>query len=89
MFDKIREKIREYEASNSKDSQANSGKDSSSTPTSTSTYKCSQCGKTPLSGPVLYCDGCGQYMCYTCGVASGDMVWNCPNCAIEAHRVVL
>ena len=52
-------------------------------------YKCSQCGKSPLSGPVLYCDGCGQYMCYSCGVPSGDMVWDCPNCAIEAQRVNL
>lgn len=52
-------------------------------------YKCSRCGKTPLSGPVLYCDGCGQYMCYECGIPSGDMIWDCPNCAIEMHRVVL
>ena len=52
-------------------------------------YKCSQCGKSPLSGPVLYCDGCGQYMCYTCGVPSGDMIFDCPNCAIQTERVNL
>ena len=52
-------------------------------------YKCSQCGKSPLSGPVLYCDGCGQYMCYTCGVPSGDMIFDYPNCAIQTERVNL
>ena len=56
---------------------------------SSSIYKCSGCG-TPLAGqPCLYCDGCGQYYCYSCGVASGDMVWNCPNCAIQTQRVNL
>lgn len=52
-------------------------------------YRCSRCGKAPLTGPVLYCDGCSQYMCYECGIPSGYMVWNCPNCAIETQRVVL
>ena len=54
-----------------------------------STFKCASCGK-PLSGqPALYCDGCAQYYCYSCGIASGDMKWNCPNGAIEAQRVNL
>ena len=52
-------------------------------------YRCGGCG-TPLAGqPALYCDGCGQYYCYACGVPSGDMVWECPNCAIVCNRVVL
>ena len=88
MFDKVREKIREYKEANSKEEQQ-ANKDPDPEPSSGQTYKCSQCGRTPLSGPVLYCDGCGQYMCYTCGIASGDMIFNCPNCAIEAQRVNL
>ncbi len=86
MFDKIRQKLM---GNDQQDSNADSSEQAKDEQASASAYKCSQCGKTPLTGPVLYCDGCGQYMCYTCGVASGDMVWNCPNCAIEAHRVVL
>ncbi len=58
-------------------------------PSSNYAYRCSRCGKAPLTGPVLYCDGCSQYMCYECGIPSGYMVWNCPNCAIETQRVVL
>ncbi len=83
MLDKIREKFRDMEKK-SKESKANNSQASSG-----SAYKCSRCGKSPLSGPVLYCNGCGQYMCYECGVPSGDMVWDCPNCAIETRRVVL
>ena len=52
-------------------------------------YKCSVCGNKLDGGPALYCEGCAQYMCYTCGVPSGDMIWNCPNCAIECQRVNL
>ena len=88
MFEKIREKLYPNKDPNSDDSDSES-KQEAKTASSAATYKCSQCGKAPLTGPVLYCDGCGQYMCYTCGVASGDMVWDCPNCAIECHRVVL
>ena len=70
-------------------SKEDADKNSSSVPSPASTYKCCVCGKAPLSGPVLYCDGCSQYMCYSCGVASGDMIWDCPNCAIGVQRVVL
>ncbi|MDE1860763.1 MAG: hypothetical protein KGH72_03525 [Candidatus Micrarchaeota archaeon] len=52
-------------------------------------YKCGSCGKKLTGGPALYCDGCGQYYCYTCAVPSGDMVWSCPACAITAQRVQL
>ncbi len=75
--------------SNASQSGSNSSKKEEEEEKGSSPYKCSRCGKTPLSGPVLYCDGCGQYMCYSCGIPSGDMVWECPNCAIAVHRVVL
>jgi hypothetical protein len=53
-------------------------------------YRCSVCGRHPLSGPVLYCPGCGQYMCYAHGVASGEEnAWDCPNCAIRCQQATL
>ena len=80
------QKIRQYLESDAK-AEANDANDQKTD--STSAFRCSRCGKAPLSGPVLYCDGCSQYMCYSCGIPSGDMIWNCPNCAIEVQRVVL
>lgn len=87
MFEKIREKLfgSDSDGTSAKKEDAPAQKEDDSS----STYKCWRCGKHPLSGPVLYCDGCGQYCCYECGIASGDMIWECANCAIVAHRVVL
>ena len=48
--------------------------------------KCSICGN-QLGGPALYCYGCYQYMCRSCGVASGYNEWSCPHCAIEADKI--
>jgi hypothetical protein len=90
MFDKVREKPMDKSPSDSGDNPNgdSSGSNKNSGP-SAPTYKCSRCGRAPLTGPVLYCNGCGQYMCYSCAVASGDMIFDCPNCAIELQRVVL
>ncbi|MDE1767405.1 MAG: hypothetical protein KGH64_05485 [Candidatus Micrarchaeota archaeon] len=85
VWDKMRELWRESASSNEK---SDPGQPSDSS-TYGSTYKCAGCGKSLTGGPALYCDGCGQYYCYPCGVASGDMIWDCPNCAIQAHRVNL
>ncbi len=52
-------------------------------------YKCAACGKKLTGGPALYCEGYAQYHCHSDGIASGDMIWNRPNCAIECQRVNL
>jgi hypothetical protein len=84
VFDRIRNKFRDKTTEPKKDEEQEAEEDQSY-----STYKCASCA-TPLKGqPALYCDGCGQYYCYSCGVASGDMVWDCPNCAITLQRVNL
>ncbi len=88
LFDKSRTKQREQENTEEVASGQSSGSQEVEKGTASTAYKCASCGRM-LTGPALYCDGCGQYYCYTCGIASGDMIWNCPNCAIEAQRVNL
>ena len=89
MLGELLEKLSNVFAAAPQDKEQEPGDNAAKQESHGTIYRCSQCGKEPLSGPVLYCDGCGQYMCYTCGVASGDMVFDCPNCAIEAQRVNL
>ncbi len=50
--------------------------------------KCMSCG-VALNGPAFYCDGCGNYLCRSCGIPGqdGGDAYTCPNCTGELSQV--
>lgn len=50
-----------------------------------SDLKCLACGER-ISGQGFYCEGCSNYLCWSCAVADGD-IHRCPNCGNEVSQI--